>query len=128
MYALAAIDGANFKGVNSRNRNFTEGKLKRRVEQVESSIERYLPSLEAELLLQSCHGARHHSRRNPELAGGFREAREVGYRLKDSDAIKPIPCITFLREIVKFKLEKLSLGFVASTLPAAKKVYEEPSP
>ncbi|WP_245280014.1 transposase [Hyphomicrobium sp. 99] len=39
--------GAKFKGVNSRDRNFTKGKLKRRVEQVEASIERYLASLEA---------------------------------------------------------------------------------
>ncbi len=40
-HAVAAIDGAKFKGVNSRDRNFTKGKLKRRVEQVEVSIERY---------------------------------------------------------------------------------------
>lgn len=46
-HAVAAIDGAKFKGVNSRDRNFTKGKLKRRVEQVEASIERYLASLEA---------------------------------------------------------------------------------
>jgi transposase len=46
-HAVAAIDGAKFKGVNSRDRNFTRGKLKRRVEQVEASIERYLQSLDA---------------------------------------------------------------------------------
>jgi transposase len=46
-HAVVAIDGAKFKGVNSRDRNFTKGKLKRRVEQVEASIERYLHSLEA---------------------------------------------------------------------------------
>jgi transposase len=46
-HAVAAIDGAKFKGVNSRDRNFTRGKLKRRVEQVEASIDRYLHSLEA---------------------------------------------------------------------------------
>jgi transposase len=46
-HAVAAIDGAKFKGVNSRERNFTKGKLKRRIEQVEASIERYLHSLEA---------------------------------------------------------------------------------
>lgn len=45
--AVAAIDGAKFKAVNSRDRNFTRGKLKRRVEQVEASIDRYLHSLEA---------------------------------------------------------------------------------
>lgn len=46
-HAVAAIDGAKFKAVNSRDRNFTKGKLKRRMEQVAASIERYLQSLDA---------------------------------------------------------------------------------
>lgn len=46
-HAVAAIDGSKFKGVNARERNFTKGKLKRRVEQVEESIGRYLQSLDA---------------------------------------------------------------------------------
>jgi transposase len=45
--AVAAIDGAKFKAVNARDRNFTKGKLKRRISQVELSIERYLQSLDA---------------------------------------------------------------------------------
>jgi len=45
--AVAAIDGAKFKAVNARGRNFTKGKLKRRIGQVEQSIERYLQSLDA---------------------------------------------------------------------------------
>lgn len=45
--AVAAIDGAKFKAVNARERNFTKGKLKRRIGQVEKSIERYLQSLNA---------------------------------------------------------------------------------
>jgi transposase len=45
--AVAAIDGAKFKAVNARDRNFTKGKLKRRIGQVEQSIERYLQSLDA---------------------------------------------------------------------------------
>lgn len=45
--ATAAIDGAKFKGVNARDRNFTKGKLKRRISQVEKSIDRYLQSLDA---------------------------------------------------------------------------------
>lgn len=47
MRAAAAIDGAKFKGVNARDRNFTKGKLKRRIGQVEKSIGRYLQSLDA---------------------------------------------------------------------------------
>ena len=46
-HAVAAIDGAKFKAVNSRDRNFTRGKLKRRMEQVAESIGRYLEALDA---------------------------------------------------------------------------------
>ena len=46
-HAVAAIDGSRFKGVNTRECNFTKGKLKRRVEQVEESIAGYLQSLDA---------------------------------------------------------------------------------
>jgi len=46
-HAVAAIDGAKFKGVNARDKNFTKGKLKRRIGQVEKSIGRYLQSLDA---------------------------------------------------------------------------------
>lgn len=45
--AVAAIDGAKFKGVNAREKNFTKGKLKRRLGQVEASIARYLQTLDA---------------------------------------------------------------------------------
>lgn len=44
--AVAAIDGAKFKAVNSRDRNFTRGKLKRRLEQITESIGRYLAALD----------------------------------------------------------------------------------
>lgn len=44
--AVAAIDGAKFKAVNSRDRNFTRGKLKRRMEQITESIGRYLEALD----------------------------------------------------------------------------------
>lgn len=44
--AIVAIDGSKFKAVNSRDRNITPGKLDRRQEQVEKSIQRYLDALE----------------------------------------------------------------------------------
>jgi Transposase DDE domain len=44
--ALVAIDGSKFKAVNNRDRNFTSAKLKRRMEEIESSINRYLVALE----------------------------------------------------------------------------------
>lgn len=45
-HAVAAIDGSKFKAVNARDKNFTKAKLKKRVEQVEASIERYMAALE----------------------------------------------------------------------------------
>jgi transposase len=43
---LVAIDGSKFKAVNSRDRNFTKAKMKRRLKDVESAIERYLARLD----------------------------------------------------------------------------------
>ncbi|MCP4316241.1 MAG: IS1182 family transposase [Hyphomicrobiales bacterium] len=44
--ASVAIDGAKFKAVNTRDRNFTRAKMKRRMEQIEESVERYLHQLD----------------------------------------------------------------------------------
>ncbi|HQC85412.1 MAG TPA: IS1182 family transposase [Rhodoferax sp.] len=44
--ALVAIDGSKFKAVNSRDCNFTKGKVDKRQEQIEESIQRYLVALD----------------------------------------------------------------------------------
>jgi transposase len=44
--AIVAIDGSKFKAVNNRDRNFTSAKMKRRMEQIEESIDRYLSQLD----------------------------------------------------------------------------------
>lgn len=44
--AIVAIDGSKFKAVNNRDHNFTAAKMKRRREQIEESIERYLGQLD----------------------------------------------------------------------------------
>jgi hypothetical protein len=44
--AIVAIDSSKFKAVNSRDRNFTPGKVDKRQQQIEQSIERYLSALE----------------------------------------------------------------------------------
>jgi transposase len=44
--AIVAIDGSKFKAVNSRDKNFTDRKLKARIEQLEESIGRYLAELD----------------------------------------------------------------------------------
>jgi transposase len=41
-----AIDGSKFKAVNNRDKNFTRAKMKRRLAEVEASIERYLDELD----------------------------------------------------------------------------------
>lgn len=43
--AFVAIDGSKFKAVNNRDSNFTRAKMKRRLLEVESRIERYLDEL-----------------------------------------------------------------------------------
>jgi len=45
--ALVAIDGSKFKAVNNRDRNFTSAKLQRRMEEIESSINRYLAEMDS---------------------------------------------------------------------------------
>jgi transposase len=44
--ALAAVDGSKFKAVNTRDKNFTPTKLKKRMEQVAAHIARYLEALD----------------------------------------------------------------------------------
>jgi hypothetical protein len=45
-HAIVAIDGSKFKAVNSRDRNFTPGKIDGRQKQIEQSIQRYLDAFE----------------------------------------------------------------------------------
>ena len=44
--ASVAIDGSKFKAVNARDKNFTEAKMKRRLERIDKSVARYLSQLE----------------------------------------------------------------------------------
>jgi transposase len=43
---LAAVDGSKFKAVNSKERNFTQEKLKDRLERIDEKIEEYMTELE----------------------------------------------------------------------------------
>lgn len=45
--ASVAIDGSKFKAVNTRDKNFTRGKVKRRMDQIEESVGRYLHQLDS---------------------------------------------------------------------------------
>jgi transposase len=44
--AIVAIDGSKFKAVNNRDKNFTERKLKARMQQLDESIARYMTELD----------------------------------------------------------------------------------
>jgi hypothetical protein len=44
--ATVAIDGSKFKAVNSRERNYTAGKLDRRQREIETNIQRYLDAMD----------------------------------------------------------------------------------
>ncbi|HWO38684.1 MAG TPA: IS1182 family transposase [Candidatus Acidoferrum sp.] len=44
--AIVAIDGSKFKAVNNRDKNFTDHKLKARMQQLEESIARYMTELD----------------------------------------------------------------------------------
>lgn len=44
--AVVAIDGSKFKAVNGRERNYTEGKVARREQEIETNIQRYLDALD----------------------------------------------------------------------------------
>ena len=45
-HAVIAIDGSKFKAVNNRDKNYTVTKVKKRMEQVDASIARYLAALD----------------------------------------------------------------------------------
>jgi len=44
--ASVAVDGSKFKAVNNRDRNFTQAKMQRRMDQIETSVARYLDQLD----------------------------------------------------------------------------------
>jgi transposase len=44
--AVVAIDGSKFKAVNAHDRNFTRGKLEKRMQQIDQCIERYLTAMD----------------------------------------------------------------------------------
>src|SRR6266542_4792436 len=45
--ASVAIDGSKFKAVNTRDRNFTQAKMQRRLAQIDESIARYISQLDS---------------------------------------------------------------------------------
>ena len=92
--ALVAIDSSKFKAVNNRDRNFTVAKMKRRLEQIEKSIDRYMAMMDTA------------DRQEPEIA----EARKT--RLADKIKIlkeQMEKLKTFEAEMLETKDKQLSL-------------------
>lgn len=85
--AIVAIDGSKFKAVNTRDRNFTAGKIKKQKEQIEQSIKRYLDALDtadrtlapAELQVKS----KHLQDKLKTMRQQMRRMKRIERRLKD---------------------------------------------
>ncbi len=94
---LVAIDGSKFKAVNSRDKNFTRAKMKRRLAEVEASIERYLdrvaeadqnepPADDAQALQNKISKLREEMARLKKLEVRMLEAPDQQLSLTDPDA------------------------------------------
>ena len=94
---LVAIDGSKFKAVNSRDRNFTRAKMRRRLQDLELAIERYLKRLDqadksepapddAQTLQDKVAKLREEMARLKKLEVRMREAPDKQLSLTDPDA------------------------------------------
>ena len=94
---LVAIDGSKFKAVNGRDKNYTRAKMKRRLEELEASIERYLarlatadatepPGDDAKTLNDKVAGLREEMQRLKKLEVRMLEAPDQQLSLTDPDA------------------------------------------
>src|SRR4051794_31737986 len=97
--AIVAVDSSKFKAVNSRDRNFTPGKVDKRQEQIEQSIQRYLEALETadrtqpaeveaktERLRQKIRTLREHMRRMETIRQELKQQPDEQISLTDPDA------------------------------------------
>src|SRR2546427_6653475 len=97
--AIVAIDGSKFKAVNNRDKNFTDNKLKKRMEQLEESIGRYLAELDradrqpalvtegrVSRLKEKVAAVKAHMQRLKQIGQQLREAPDGQVSLTDPDA------------------------------------------
>ncbi len=66
--AMVAIDGSKFKAVNSSDQNFTQAKIKRRIQEAQASIAQYLKDLEAADLRSPAQSTAHQVRLKERIA------------------------------------------------------------
>ncbi|OIQ92639.1 transposase DDE domain protein [mine drainage metagenome] len=98
--AIVAIDGSKFKAVNAHDRNFTRGKLEKRMLQIDHCIERYLTALDTA------------DRQQPDIA----EARTT--RLKEKMETLKVQ-MENLKQI-KVQLDQTPAGQISLTDPDAR--------
>ena len=97
--AIVAIDGSKFKAVNNRDKNFTDNKLKKRMEQLEENIGRYLAELDradreptlvteskVSRLKEKIATVKAHMQRLKQIGQQLREAPDGQVSLTDPDA------------------------------------------
>ena len=88
--AVVAIDGSKFKAVNTRDRNFTPGKVQKRQEQIEESIKRYLDALDtADRTLPAAEfqvKAQHLKAKLKTMREQMRRMQQIEKQLKDEPA------------------------------------------
>lgn len=85
--AVVAIDGSKFKAVNAHDRNFTHGKLEKRMQQIDHCIERYLVAMDTADRQQSDVTEMKTARLKEKLATlkkDMAELREIEVQLKAS--------------------------------------------
>ena len=98
-HAMVAIDGSKFKAVNNWDRNFTKAKTKRRLQQIDESIDRYLEQiaradlqesgasqLKADRLQNKIRALKKEVIRLNEIEAQMEEAEETQLSLTDPDA------------------------------------------
>ena len=66
--SMVAVDGSKFKAVNSSDQNFTQAKIKRRIQEAEASIAQYLKDLEAADLRSPAQSTAHQARLKERIA------------------------------------------------------------
>lgn len=98
--AIVAIDGSKFKGVNAHDRNFTHGKVDKRLREIEHSIDRYLAAMET-------------ADRNP---SDITEAKTTRLR----DKIETLKTQMAGLKQIKAKLDETPVGQISLTDPDAR--------
>jgi Transposase DDE domain len=85
--AIVAIDGSKFKAVNNRDKNFTDRKLKARMQQLEESIARYLTELDRadrEPVLVTEARVEHIKEKVATVKAQMRELKQIGKQMSRS--------------------------------------------